>query len=241
MNIKKIFKKTPTSKKYIDNLQKHNIKIGNCCRVFDPANTIIDTQNPHMLEIGDNVYITSGVKILTHDYSWVVLSGKYGDINDGVGHVKIGNNVFIGMNTIILKNTTVGNNVIIGAGSVASGNIESNSVYAGVPAKKIMSIEDFYAKKRNASLESAQKIYNNYYKKFNKEPPRKLFHEYISLYITKVDDLTKDEIGLIKRTGHYEKIYYQIANSSHQFNNYDEFIKHLSKEFLKKSCIKHKD
>lgn len=50
--------------------------------------------------------------------------------------------MFIGMRSIILQGTNIGDNVIIGAGSVVSGRVESNSVYAGNPAKKICSLED---------------------------------------------------------------------------------------------------
>ena len=50
--------------------------------------------------------------------------------------------MFIGMRSIILQGTNIGDNVIIGAGSVVSGKVESNSVYAGNPAKKICSLEE---------------------------------------------------------------------------------------------------
>ena len=61
--------------------------------------------------------ITEGVKILTHDYSWSVLklyesvSENPGAILGASGTVKIGDNVFIGMNTIITRNVEIGNNV----------------------------------------------------------------------------------------------------------------------------------
>lgn len=224
-----LFKKKITSNLYINNLINEGIKIGEKCRIFDPKNTIIDTQNPHMLEIGNNVYITTGVKILTHDYSWVVLSGIYGKLTGGVGNVKIGNNVFIGMDTIILKNTQIGDNVIIGANSIVSGKIEANSVYAGNPAKKIMNIEEFYRKKIEQSLESAKEIYNKYYERFNSIPPRKVFYEYLSLFTSRVENLTEEEKKLIERTGHAERIYTEISLNSSQFENYEEFIKYISK------------
>lgn len=224
-----LFKKKITSDLYINNLINEGIKIGEKCRIFDPKNTIIDTQNPHMLEIGNNVYITTGVKILTHDYSWVVLSGIYGKLPGGVGNVKIGNNVFIGMDTIILKNTQIGDNVIIGANSIVSGKIEANSVYAGNPAKKIMNIEEFYIKKIEQSLESAKEIYNKYYERFNSIPPRKVFYEYLSLFTSKIENLTDEEKKLIERTGHAERIYTEISLNSSQFENYEEFIKYISK------------
>lgn len=51
--------------------------------------------------------------------------------------VKIGNNVFIGVDSIILKGTIIGDNSVIGAGSVVSGIIPSNVIAAGNPCKVI--------------------------------------------------------------------------------------------------------
>ncbi|MCM1173564.1 MAG: hypothetical protein NC341_00785 [Blautia sp.] len=68
---------------YVDYLREKGVRLGKGCRIFDPRHTHIDLQNPHMLELGDNVRITSGVHILTHDYSWSVLAGVYGEILGG--------------------------------------------------------------------------------------------------------------------------------------------------------------
>lgn len=56
-------------------------------------------------------------------------------------------NVFIGSNSVILYNTRIGPNVIIGSGSVVTTDCEPNSVYAGVPAKKIGAFDDFVKKR----------------------------------------------------------------------------------------------
>jgi putative colanic acid biosynthesis acetyltransferase WcaB len=63
--------------------------------------------------------------------------------NNGKTHEapKIGNNVDIGVNCVILGNITIGNNVIIGAGSVVLKNIPDNSVVVGNPARIIKKIE----------------------------------------------------------------------------------------------------
>lgn len=79
--------------------------------------------------------------ILAHDASSNIVG-----CGTKLGRVTIGDNVFVGTNSTILCNTHIGNNVVIGAGSVVSGDLPSNAVYAGVPAVKICSIEDYYRK-----------------------------------------------------------------------------------------------
>jgi len=62
-----------------------------------------------------------------------------GEIDGGIfGKIKLGNNVFIGNNSIILLNTTIGNNCIIGAGSVVRGQFPDDSVIVGNPAQVMM-------------------------------------------------------------------------------------------------------
>ena len=48
--------------------------------------------------------------------------------------VKIGDNVWIGMNAVILKGVTIGENSVVAAGSVVTKSVESNAVVAGNPA-----------------------------------------------------------------------------------------------------------
>ena len=85
---------------------------------------------------------------------------------------KIKDNVFIGMNAIILPGTKIGSNVIIGAGSVVNGELNSNSVYAGVPAKFICSLDDFVDKHKDKFINSKhlnQKDKKEFLKSFYKE------------------------------------------------------------------------
>ncbi len=131
----KLFPHLMTSKDYVEWLKHHNIEVGKGTYFFGPANTEVDIQRPWMLHIGEYCKITSGVKILCHDYSRSVLRRVYGDIVGEAGYTYIGDNVFIGMNSIILMGSHIGNNVIIGAGSVISGNIPDNSVVGGSQPK----------------------------------------------------------------------------------------------------------
>ncbi|MEW6380566.1 MAG: acyltransferase [bacterium] len=85
--------------------------------------------------IGDDVAIGPGTKIIAYSNHY-----QYGKKITEVRiteDVTIGNNVFIGANCIILPGTIIPDNTIVGAGSVVKGKLESNSIYGGVPCKRI--------------------------------------------------------------------------------------------------------
>lgn len=96
------------------------------------------------IEIGDKVVVTMQTVILTHDAS----PQRVGE-GTKRGKVKIGNNVFIGVRSIILPGITIGDNVVIGAGSVVTKDIPSNEVWAGNPVKFIRTMEEHKEKIRN--------------------------------------------------------------------------------------------
>ena len=123
-------------KKY---LLSKGMLIGENCRIYSYNG--IDAGKPWLITIGNNVTISSNVTILTHDASTNVVG-----CGTKLGKVKIGNNVFIGTRSIILCNIKIGDNVIVGAGSVVTHDLQSNAVYAGSPARKVCSIEEYRKK-----------------------------------------------------------------------------------------------
>lgn len=108
----------------------------------------LDSSFPWLITIGNNVTLAPDVLVLCHDGSTKKAIGY-----SKVGTVVIGDNVFVGAKSIILPNTIIGDNVVIGAGSIVGGEIPSNTVVAGAPAKVIQSYEEFKVKneKRMAS------------------------------------------------------------------------------------------
>lgn len=109
---------------------------------------------PNFIKIGDNFYSSSNVHFITHDGSVNVLRNLYPEYKniDLFSPIIIGDNVFIGFGATILPGTRIENNVIIGAGSVVKGEIKSDSVYAGVPAKFICTIEEFLNKNKSSFI-----------------------------------------------------------------------------------------
>ena len=91
------------------------------------------------IEIGDYTLIGANSKILDNDFHSLDdierMNDDYSNIKSRP--IKIGRNVFIGCNSLILKGTELGDNCIIGAGSVVSGKFEPGCVIAGNPAKVI--------------------------------------------------------------------------------------------------------
>ena len=84
-----------------------------------------DTEYPEDIEIGNRFALTSGVKIVTH----YVHSAKGKAHWYTYGKVKIGNNVHIGLNALIIQPVTIGDDVIIGAGAVVTKDIPSGEVW----------------------------------------------------------------------------------------------------------------
>lgn len=149
MSIKRIVNKIMyrykcDSETYIKYLRNKGCKIGEGVFLYSPKHTLIDETSLKFIRIGDLVQITRGVVILGHDYAYSVLGNVYHDLPRPQKMTIIGNNVFIGMNAIILNGVEIGDNVIIGAGSVVSKNCPSNGVYAGNPAKYVCSLEEYY-------------------------------------------------------------------------------------------------
>ncbi len=111
-------------------LNYKNIKTGNRTAPGMNANCYIQAKAG--IEIGHNFRIGPGVGLISSNH----------DINDydkwiDKGPIVIGDNVWIGMNAIVLPGVKIGNNVVIAANSVVTKDIPSNSIAGGVPCKVI--------------------------------------------------------------------------------------------------------
>ena len=114
---------------------------------------ILDPAHCFLISIGDNVTLAPRVHILAHDAS----TKTFLDYTI-VGKVKIGNNVFIGAESVVLPNVTIGDNVIVGANSTVSKDLDSDGVYVGSPARFICSIEEYL--NRNRQLMQTNPVYD---------------------------------------------------------------------------------
>jgi acetyltransferase-like isoleucine patch superfamily enzyme len=91
------------------------------------------------ISIGDNVMIGGNVVIYDSDFHSLDASKRNAEPEDRTdvasGTVTICNGAFIGAHTTILKGVVIGENSIVGLGSVVTGHIPANEIWAGNPAR----------------------------------------------------------------------------------------------------------
>lgn len=117
-----------------------------CCNILTPE--------PYLIEIGDNVTISSEVVFVTHDNSISKVSPECINL---AGKIVIGENCFIGERSTILYGVELTKSIIVAAGSVVVNSFdESEIIIGGNPARKIGTWEDFYKRNVKYSLSKAQ-------------------------------------------------------------------------------------
>ena len=92
------------------------------------------------VSIGDHCLITHGCYILSHDGAAHIINPD----DNGTGFVTIGDHVFIGVNTVVMRDVTIGSHSIIGAGSVVNKDIPEGVVAAGNPVKILKILDKPY-------------------------------------------------------------------------------------------------
>jgi acetyltransferase-like isoleucine patch superfamily enzyme len=109
------------------------LKIGNFCG-FSGVSIVCSES----ITIGEYLFCGGNVSIWDTDFHPLNFEKrKIGVEGTKIKSIFIGNNVFIGANSIILKGVTIGDRSIIGAGSVVTKSIPEDEIWAGNPARKI--------------------------------------------------------------------------------------------------------
>lgn len=106
---------------------------------------------PWLITIGNNVHITAGCAFVTHDGGTLILRREVPDL-EWTAPISIGNDVYLGVRTLVMPGVRIGDRVIVGAGSIVTRDIPDNSVAAGIPARVLKSVDEYLEGMKKKSL-----------------------------------------------------------------------------------------
>lgn len=154
-------KRLMNKKQYIKYLKSRGVIIGTGCDIDKTAYFEIE---PWLIKIGNNVRISRNVQFVTHDGGlWTLRRmGLIGSEDVKYGNITIGDNCNIGWNVIIMPNVHIGKNCVIAAGAIVTKDVPEGTVWGGIPAKEIETIQEYWNKVKGElvptySMEESQK------------------------------------------------------------------------------------
>lgn len=122
---------------YLSASRNASLKIGNNCGL---SGAVISAQ--HSIIIGNRVMLGANVTITDSDRHPLNAKLRAQGVGGKAKEVIIGDDVWLGMNVVILKGVSIGKNSIIAANSIVTSNIPEGIIAGGVPAKQISRISD---------------------------------------------------------------------------------------------------
>jgi carbonic anhydrase/acetyltransferase-like protein (isoleucine patch superfamily) len=88
--------------------------------------------------MGDNVILGPNVSVIASNYEYGKLNVPLEDQGHTSKGIRIGSNVWIGANSVILDGSVIGDNTIIAAGSIVNRRFPSGSILQGNPARILL-------------------------------------------------------------------------------------------------------
>ena len=223
-----------TSKGYELWLRNQGVVIGKNLRLFNHNSIRFDTTTPGLITIGDNVSITADVSILTHDFCSSVFRQKNYDYVPGRSKVVIGNNVYIGQKAMILRGVTIGDNVIIGAGAIVTKDIPSDSVAAGIPARVVCTLDEYYRKRKAKAVGEAKQYARNLYNYRGTRPTVEDFWEEFALFYHEEENYPEAFVQRIKNVQMPGELYDEfVKNNQPIYASFEDFLDDALKDFEK--------
>lgn len=227
--ITKIFNKIKSiyihssNERYVNYLRSKGVLVGGGTK-FRPHTTEIDLTRPSLVTIGNDCYFNEHFTILTHDYVSRVFINSGREFLPSSGKVIIGNNVSTGYNVMILKGVSIGDNVFIGANSLVTKDIPSDSIVSGSPARVICTLGEFYEKRKVQCIDEALFFANSIKTRYGRKPVTTDFYEEFPLFVDSSNiDNYPEMAEIIKRQcgATYDMF---IKNHKAIYNGLDSFL-----------------
>lgn len=212
-----------SSEKYIKYLRSKGVEMGGGNFIRDPKTFKCDIQRASLITIGDNNRFNLNTSLICHDASAKVFRIVFNDYLPSNGRITIGNNCWFARNVTLLKGADIGDNCIIGYGSTVMGRIPSNSVAAGTPAKVISSLEDYYTKRKEKSLEESFEFARSIKERYGRMPEPKDFFESFVWFVDGKDIEKYPDIPIKHQLG--PCYYYYKEHHKAKFESFEDFLR----------------
>lgn len=213
-----------SSERYIKYLRTKGILIGGGNHI-DPKTSVIDISRPSLVTIGNNCYMNRNFVLLTHDWVTKVFIESGREFLPSSGRVNIGNNVSFGQNVMVLKGVTIGDNCFIGAGSIVTKDIPANSIAVGSPCKVVISLDDYYKKRKVLCVSEALEYARSIKERFNRTPLTTDFWEEFPLFVNgdKINDYPELQQIIKRQCGSSYNSY--VNQHKAVFDGFEAFLK----------------
>ncbi len=139
--IKKLIKKLLGKQNAVDAAIAAGMKVGEGFTCMGGCNF---GSEPYLISFENNVRLSANITFVTHDGgTWAFRDlPEYADVIK-YGKIHVGERSFIGCNVTVMPGVKIGKRCVIGAGSVVTKDIPDGTVAAGVPAKPLMTTEEY--------------------------------------------------------------------------------------------------
>ncbi len=134
--------------RFIKRLRKQGARVGKFVQIVDKGKFLYEPWCANLIEIGDEVVIAAGVRLVSHDSSYANI---FGTTPTKYGAIVIEKKAYIGVNAVILPGVIIGESSLVGAGTIVNKDIPPRSIAVGNPCKIIGSVDvglENYEKKR---------------------------------------------------------------------------------------------
>jgi galactoside O-acetyltransferase len=148
--------------------------------------------------------------------------------------IHIGKNCWLGAGAIVMPGVTIGDNVIIGAGAIVTTDVPSDSVAAGIPARVVCTLDEYYQKRKTKALEEAKQYVRELYHYRGVRPTVEDFWEEFALFYHEKEKYPEAFVQRIKNVQMPGELYDEfIKNNKPMYVSFEDFLNDALKNIEK--------